>query len=257
MLKNYWSKAVVVGIVGLAIAVWLAWSKTSRQPAPLMQLPPVQEGAVTFVPRSNALVVAKKPVQLGNNHIERPDEFTAEEKQQFTNLFVMKLKPMAEKWASVYSNRVPFDLGDLTPDKVVRRFGWKDSRYDSYTFVIGDTTFGVQVFRGDTYVNYLASHRGVAAMGEVPKLAGPADLSMPVNRQQVLDLVEADSGVRFPPNEVILKPTGQSGSLMGGVDAEVGKDVTNPQYTTYSTTSVNFSIVFGPDGKLVYYQRTP
>jgi hypothetical protein len=44
---------------------------------------------------------------------------------------------------------------------------------------------------------------------------------------------------------------------MGGVDAEVGKEVNNPDYTPYITTGMDFSIVFGPDGKLVYYERTP
>ena len=202
-------------------------------------------------------MVAEKPHDWARNHSERPSEFTEGEKQAFTNLFVTKLKPAAEKWASVYTNRVPFNLTDLTPDKVVNRRGWGDSRYDAYMFVIGDITFGIQVFRGDTYVNYLASRRGVGAINTLPKLAGPADLSMPVTREQVLDLVEADSGRRFPPNEVALTPTGQSGSLMGGADVEVGKDANNPEFAYVTTKETSFSFTFGRDGRLVYYERDP
>jgi hypothetical protein len=113
------------------------------------------------------------------------------------------------------------------------------------------------VFRGDTYVNYLASRQGVSAMNTLPKLAGPADLSMPVTRQQVLDLVEADSGKQFPPNEVVLTPSGQSGSLMGGAHVEVGKDASNPGFAHVTTKETSFALTFGSDGKLVYYERDP
>lgn len=256
VMKAKWSKAIVIGVAAVAIIAYLVWSKTPHEPAPAVRLVPAQEG-VSFISHSNAPVVAEKLARLHNSHIERPSEFTAEERQEFTNLFVTKLKPAAEKWFSVYSNQAPFNFADLTPDKVARRFGWKDSRYDSYTFVMGDITFGVQVFHGATYVNYLASHQAMTAMNTMPKLTGPPDLSMPVTQEQVIDLVEADSGVRFPPNEVSLTPTGESGSLMGGADAEVGKEVNNPLGTPYTTTSMDFSLVFGPDGKLVYYQRTP
>ncbi len=206
---------------------------------------------------SNPPVAAKQSHDWTLNHRERPSEFTEEEKRAFTNMFVTRLKPAAEKWASVYTNRVPFNLADLTPDKVVDRFGWGDSRYDAYMFVMGDITFGIQEFHGDTYVNYLASRRGMGAMNTLPKLAGPADLSMPVTREQVIDLMEADSGKRFPPNEVTLTPTGQSGSLMGGATVEVGKDASNPEFTHVTTKETSFSLTFGPDGKLVYYERDP
>jgi hypothetical protein len=235
------------------------WSKTPHAP-PVAVVPPASSqppSQPTALVSSNAPVLAERPHDWTRNHRERPSEFTEEEKRAFTNLFVTKLKPAAEKWASVYTNRIPFDLADLTPDKVADRHGWGDSRYDAYMFVMGDITFGIQVFRDDTYVNYLASRQGVRAMNTLPKLAGPADLSMPVTREQVLDLVEADSGKRFPPNEVALMPSGQSGSLMGGVIAEVGKDANNPEFAHVTTKETSFSITFGQDGKLVYYERDP
>lgn len=259
MQKNR-TKIIAIGaVVAVAIIGWLVWSETSHAPpasvAPLSASPPPSEP--TAILPGNAPVTAEKPHDWTLNHRERPKEFNTEERQAFTNLFLTKLRPAAEKWASVYTNRVPFNLADLTPDKVVDRLGWGDSRYDAYMFVMGDITFGVQVFRGDTYVNYLASRQGVGAMNALPRLAGPADLSMPVTREQVLNLVEADSGKRFPPNEVVLRPTGQSGSLMGGANVEVGKDASNPEMARVTTKQTSFSLIFGPDGKLVYYERDP
>jgi len=258
-VQRNWNKVIVVGVVAVAVIGWLVWNKTSHAP-PTSVAPPAASqlsSESTAVVPINAPVSAEKPHDWTQNHRERPRDFTAEERQAFTNMFATKLKPAAEKWASVYTNRVPFNLADLTPDKIVDRFGWGDSRYDAYMFVMGDITFGVQVFHGDTYVNYLASRQGVKAMSTMPKLAGPADLSMPVTREQVLDLVEADSGKQFPPNEVVLRPTGQSGSLMGGVNAEVGKDASNPGFAHVTTKETSFSLTFGPDGKLVYYERDP
>jgi hypothetical protein len=254
-VKKNWNKAIVIGVVAIAIIAWLVWGKTPHAP-PAPALPPPPAMPVATVP-SNAPVAEAKPHPMRSNLTKRPSEFTEEEKQEFTNLFATKLKPSAEKWFSVYGNRAPFNLDDLTADKFVSQLGRERTNHRAYTFVMGDVTFGIQEFHGETYVNYLASRRGVGAMNTPPKLAGPADLSMPVTREQVLDLVEADSGKRFPPNEVTLTPTGESGSLMGGVDVEVGKEVNNPDYTIFSTTSQNFSFVFGPDGKLVYYERTP
>jgi hypothetical protein len=258
-VKKNWDKILIIGVIAVAIIGWLVWSKTPHAPRVVVVAPALSQTSaqpIAVVP-SNAPVAAEKPHDWTLNHRERPKDFTAEERQAFTNLFLTKLKPAVEKWASVYTNRVPFDFADLTPDKVVDRLGWGDSRYDAYMFVMGDITFGVQVFRGDTYVNYLASRRGVGAMNTLPKLAGPADLSMPVTRQQVLDLVEADSGKQFPPNEVVLTPSGQSGSLMGGAHVEVGKDASNPGFAHVTTKETSFALTFGPDGKLVYYERDP
>jgi hypothetical protein len=258
-VKKNWDKILIIGIMAVAVIAWLVWSKTPHGP-PVAVVPPTSSQPtsqpIAVVP-SNAPAVPGKPHDWTLNHGERPSEFTEEEKQAFTNLFVTKLKPVAEKWASVYTNRVPFNLADLTPDKVVDRHGWGDSRYDSYMFVMGDITFGIEIFGGDTHVNYLASRQGVRAMNAMPKLAGPADLSMPVTREQVLDLVEADSGKRFPPNEIALTPTGQSGSLMGGATVEVGKDASNPEFTHVTTKETSFSLTFDSDGKLVYYERDP
>lgn len=254
-MKKNRDKIVIVGVVAVAVIAWLVWSKTPHEPP--VAVPPPSTSMPTITVPSNAPVVAAKPQPLPGNLTKRPSEFTDEEKQEFTNLFLTKLKPAAEKWASVYTNRVPFNLDDLTADKFVSQLGRNRTNHRAYTFVMGDITFVVQEFHGDTYVNYLASRRGMGAMNALPKLAGPADLSMPVTREQVLNLVETDSGKRFPPNEVTLTPTGQSGSLMGGATAEVGKDASNPEFTHVTTKETSFSLTFGPDGKLVYYERDP
>jgi hypothetical protein len=255
-MKTNWSNVVAIGVMAMVIVAWLVWSKISHRSAPALRYIPAQEG-VSYISHSNAPVTAAKPHPMPGSLTKRPSEFTEAEKEEFTNLFVTKLKPAAEKWFSVYSNRAPINLTDLTADKFVSQLGRDRTKHRAYTFVIGDVTFGIQEFRGATYVNYLASRQASMARITMPKLTSAPDLSMPVTREQVIDMVEADSGVRFPADEVSLKPTGASGSLMGGADAEVGKEVNNPLYTPYTTTSMDFSIVFGPDGKLAYYQRTP
>ena len=52
---------------------------------------------------------------MPGNLTKRPSEFTEEEKQELANLFVAKLKASGgTNEASVYTNRVPFNLDDLT-----------------------------------------------------------------------------------------------------------------------------------------------
>lgn len=44
---------------------------------------------------------------------------------------------------------------------------------------------------------------------------------------------------------------------MGGANVEVGKDASNPEMARVATKQTSFSLIFGPDGKLVYYERDP
>lgn len=265
-MKVKCSRSFIVTVLVLVLVLvggrlWYEWNKEVH--AYVKGVAPEQQGGEFYVRhiKTNSPVPAA-PVR--SNHVpqnlglrESAMEMSEAEKAEMTNLFATKLKPAAEKWALVYSNRVPFNLADLTPGKLVGRHGWKDSRFDSYVFVMGDITFGIEIFHGDTHVNYLASKQGMGALNSMPRLAEAPDLSMPVTAQQVLDLVESDCGQRFPPNEILMTPTGQSGALSGGVDAEVGKEASNPDYRLITTTSTDVSMVIGKDGKLVTYLRTP
>src|SRR6185312_1983569 len=127
------------------------------------------------------------------------NQLSEAEKIEMTNTFVTKLKPAVEKWALVYSNRVPFNLEELTMDKFVERFGRDSKTFHSYTFVMGDITLSIAEQNGATQVQYLASKRAVRTMSSMPTTGTSPDLSMPVTRQDVKTLAEADSGQQFPP----------------------------------------------------------
>jgi hypothetical protein len=183
-------------------------------------------------------------------------ELSEAEKVEMTNLFVTKLKPAAEKWASVYGDHVPFSLADLTMDTFAERFGRDSQIYHSYTFVMGDITLGIVEQNGDTAVRYLASKRGLKSMEAMPPNGAMPDVSMPVTPAQVLALAQADSGQQFPPNLVQLIPSAESGSLAGGAIVNIGSQVKNAMGIPISKTSGGFHYVFAKDGTLAYYQRT-
>lgn len=184
---------------------------------------------------------------------QRADELSEAEKIEMTNLFATKLKPAVEKWASVYGDRVPFSLADLTMDKFVERFGRDSKTYHSYTFVMGDITLAVVQQNGDTAVGYLASKRGLAAMQTVN--GAEPDMSTPVTPQQALALAEADSGQQFAPNLVRVIPSAESGSLAGGAIVDVGSEIKNAMGIPISKGSAGFNYVFAQDGTLAYYKR--
>jgi len=173
-----------------------------------------------------------------------------------TNLFETKLKPAAEKWASVYGDHVPFSLADLTMDKFAERFGRDSQIYHSYTFVMGDITLSIVEQNGDTAVRYLASKHGLRTMETMPPNGAAPDVSMPVTPAQVLALAQADSGQQFPPNLVQLIPSAESGSLAGGAIVNVGSEVKNAMGIPISKASGGFNYVFAKDGTLAYYLRT-
>jgi len=186
---------------------------------------------------------------------QKANEMSDAEKIEMTNLFMTKLKPAAEKWALVYTNRVPFDLADLTMDKFAERFGRDSKVYHSYTFVMGDITFGIVEQNGTAHVQYLASRKAVAAMSTMPTTGAAPDMSMPVTRQDVKAMAEADSGEQFPPNLVQLKPSAQSGSFAGGAIVNVGSEVKNAVGIPISKTSAGINYVFAKDGTLAFYLR--
>jgi hypothetical protein len=205
---------------------------------------------------------ANQPPQRNTNQVlqnlgfrQKANELSDAEKVEMTNLFVTKLKPVAEKWASVYGDHVPFSLADLTMDKFVERFGRDSQIYHSYTFVMGDITLGIVEQNGNTAVRYLASKHGLRTMETMSPTGAAPDVSMPVTPRQALALAEADSGVQFPPNEVRLIPSAESGSLAGGAIVDVGSAVKNAMGIPISKTSAGFNYVFAKDGTLAYYLR--
>lgn len=261
-MKLQFRKSFIAIVVVLILVAARLWHRRNEMAHPHLKavLQAKDDAALSVYSHRNAPVVTtnNRVLRPGLNpflnlgSIRRANDFTDAEKIEFTNLFVTRLEPAAEKWTLAYTNRVPFGLADLTPNKVLRRMRRGDSTCDSYTFVIGDIVLGIQTVNGDTYVNYLASSQGLATVNTQPQPAGAPDGSMPVTREQVMQMVQADCGQHFAPDELTLKPTGESGPLTGGADAEI-----NPVYRPFTPRNSNFSIVFTKDGTLAYCLRRP
>lgn len=73
-------------------------------------------------------------------------------------------------------------------------------------------------------------------------------VTMPVTREEIVKALEAVGGTRFRAQEIRMMPNGLSGSLNGGVLANVGG-------TPENSTSWKYDMVFGADGKLAYYLK--
>lgn len=261
------SKSVIVTVgvlLVVGLSLWHRWNKMANDPGMTSagdgasmhlrkEMAKYKQRAATNSPVPPPASSNQAPHDLGFR--EMANEMTDAEKIEMTNLFLTKLKPAAEKWASVYSNRVPFNLADLTMDKFVERIGRDSKSYHSYTFVLGDITFGIVEQNGNTAVQYLASKRGLATMRTMPTTGASPDVSMPVTPKQVLAMAEADSGQQLAPNLVQLIPSAESGSLSGGAIVDVGSEVKNAMGIPISKASTGFNYVFAKDGTLAYYLR--
>ncbi len=174
--------------------------------------------------------------------------FTTAEKEQFEANFREKYQPAVQKWCKAYEGRVPFDAYDVTIDQFVERIGTQD-RYREYIFVVNGITLGVRdSVASGIRVDYLNVPTQTRKMAMMPEGGTPPVVtSMPVTREQVADMLRADGGLD-PNDKIDFIPSGLSGSLNGGAIVNVGPDPENG-------ASLNYSLVFGPDGKLAYYLK--
>lgn len=175
----------------------------------------------------------------------RAAEFSDDERAHFNSIFEQKLKPAVVKWCQAYDGHIPFSPDDVSADKFVERFS-KDSSYAEYIFVVNGTTLGVRNVRGAAQVDYLNDPRQTKLMATIPNRTEPPITSFPVLRDEIMKMLEAESGCRFPAHEIRMKQSGFSGSLDGGVLVHVGGEPENG-------ASWKYDLVFGPDGKLAFY----
>jgi hypothetical protein len=261
------SKTFIVTVVVLLLVgeqLWHDWNEQAH--ALVMGISREQEELSAYYTGTSSRKPKRKlPVPtppLNTNQISHDLSFrqsaaamSEAEMAQVASLFDHDLKPAVEKWARVYSNRVPFDLADLNMSKFVESIGHESGSYHSYIFVMGDITLGIAQRGEETWVQYLASKRAVNTLQALPPTGASPDISMPVTPNQVLTLARSDSGIPFPPNEVRLIPSAMSGSLAGGAIADVGSAIKNAANIPISKSSAGFNYVFQKDGILAYYFR--
>ena len=99
------------------------------------------------------------------------------------------------------------------------------------------------------------SRKAAVNMNSIPKSGEgfTPDLGFAVSRDDVMKMVQSDSGVKFSPNEIIMRPTGKSTAMNGGTFVDVlplGADPNN--FMNYK-----ISMVFDSNGVLVNYERDP
>lgn len=97
------------------------------------------------------------------------------------------------------------------------------------------------------------SRKAALAMNDIPTPGTVPNFSVPVNRSDIIGMVQADSGVQFKPNEVIIRPTAAACGINGGAFVHTIPTVADPN----NGLSSKVDMVFNGDGKIVNYQRDP
>lgn len=177
----------------------------------------------------------------------KASEFTADEKAMFAATFQAKYRPAIFKWCDAFKGHIPINPTNVSPADLVDRIG-NTSAYSEYVFVVDGITLGVQDKNGTARVDYLNAPKQTSKLAILPDGSAAPVLSTPVTRQQVTQMLQADCGVRFAPQNIRIEPSGLSGSLNGGMLVDVGGDPENG-------ASWDYDMVFDSAGKLAYFLR--
>lgn len=213
------------------------------QPSATIPAEPIAAAATNVQVAANIPPVGQEKPKVKT----RFSEFRDDEKSEFAANFEKRFKPALYKWCNAFDGHVPFAPETVTPEKIVERVGRNDSYYE-YVFVVDGITLGIQDKNGSAQVDYLNDPKQTRKMAALPNGAGAPISDIPVNRQEITQMVATDSGTQFPPYEIRMTPSGFSGGLNGGELVHIGGDPQNG-------ASWKFDMVFGADGRLAYYLR--
>ncbi len=223
-------------ILVAALLVFLAKKNQSR-PQPLA--PPT---AVESEPASTG-AETNPPVSTRVQRFKR-DALSPQQLEAFNEAFTNRLKPAFEKWSKIYAGHLAVRAGSLDSTNLLESMG--RGPYSMYTFMLEGATVGIQDRNGVAQVAYLNTPEAKKLMG-LPKGEAP-NPQLPISHEDLAHMLEADSGVKFPPAEIRVVPSGFSTAMNGGAQISVGGDPNN-------IASWKFTFVFGPDGNLNYYFR--
>ncbi|HET7623908.1 MAG TPA: hypothetical protein VFM25_01495 [Verrucomicrobiae bacterium] len=256
--KNSWLIILAAGFGVVAIFLWYLDSleKNDQTPSALSIASDTNRVGSQSMSQTHSVssVNVESPVPVTNAASgpeirvkHQASNFTPEEKAEFLSNFERKYRPAIQKWCTAYEGHVPFSPDEITPKEFAERVGI-DSSYGEYIFVVNGITLGVQDKKGVARVDYLNAPKQTRKMAMVPNGDDVPITTSPVQREEVMKMIQADGGGQFDPSEIRLIPTGLSGALNGGVIVSVGGDPNN-------SASWKFDMVFGPDDKLAYYLR--
>jgi hypothetical protein len=235
-------------MIAVALSLWRLWP---RQPTTGAQAPTEVNGIApeSVAASTSAPTNASAPAFRRSKIKHRASEFTDQEKAAFAANFDQRYKPVVVRWCNTFAGHVPVAAEDVTAGSLVERIG-KDSTYNEYIFVVHGITLGVRDSKGVAECDYLNDPQQTRKLAVLPQGDEHPVVTSPVTREEIMNLVEADGGTQFPPQQVRMTPSGLSGSLNGGVLVSVGGDARNG-------ASWKYDMVFGPDGKLAYFLRGP
>jgi hypothetical protein len=182
--------------------------------------------------------------------IHRLTELSDGQKADISKLFNEKFSPVLMRWSNAYSNRIPFDVSQVTMDKFHSTLGAR-----MYTFMIGDTTLTFMLDQNgeNPCVGYMMVRQAALAMNRLPAPGTQPSLATPITSAQVLDMVNADTGTTFKPNEVIIRPTGKASAMNGGAFVDLLPTGADPN----NFLNYKLSMTFDSNGMLVDYERDP
>lgn len=195
--------------------------------------------------------VGASSTNLWNRNSTRAADMTAAEKADLEKMFYDQFRPALERWFAAYEGHLPFRLEDVTLDKFHSTLG-----NHMFSFMIGDTTLTFVTPRESNQsakVGYLMVREAVLDMKQLPSKGFIPNLTLPISREDVIQMVKKDSGVEFKPNEVIIRPTGKSSALNGGAFVDLLPTGADPN----NALNYEISMVFDATGKLVNYERDP
>ncbi len=244
-VKARWGGSLLV--LGLLAAVACLFLRRGAPQGPGDQPPVIAPAASAPAapsqnPLSNLLAQAR-------NFGVRKAVLTPEERAALAKKFTAEIKPAVDRWCKAFAGHVPFKPEHLTLDQFKEQIG-RNASFTLYTFVVDGITLCVRDSKGHVVLNYLNAPETRHLMA-IPGGAPPT-MELPVSRSEVIRMVKEESGTEFKAKDVELRPTGTASAMNGGafVDiAHLGGDPNNGL--------CKVSLVFGPEGRVVYYDRDP
>ncbi len=175
------------------------------------------------------------------------DEMSPLQHEKLATMFSNEFKPVLQKWCEAYKGHVKIRPEDVRLDQCKQRLGVEERRC-LYSFVSDDgNTLTFAECDGTARIFYYMSKSGANSLNSLPASGTVPKLSVPVTREEVVQMAKADTGIQFAPKDILIRPTGAACSLEGGAFVSVGGKPDQWDIT-------NVSLVIGPDSMIINYQ---
>ena len=250
-----WMRLAVWGALLLVIVGGWFWFQRAKQDVmekanPAMKVQREREEQIEVF-NLTAKAIMRRTMKNSRPHlIQRGSELPTEKMTDIAKLFKEQFHPVLMKWAAAYSNRIPFDVSDITMDKFHSTLG-----SHMFTFMLGNTTLTFMLDRNgqNARVGYMMVRQAAVAINQLPAPGTMPNLALPITPSQALNMVAADTGTTFKPNEVIIRPTGKARAMNGGAFVDILPTGADPN----NSLNYKLSMIFDSNGKLLNYERDP